>query len=205
MNEHPSWDFSSNPSVCTNFQSSLLFVHFLHCSRSWFMESAHDFRWLSPTYRASTENRWRCLTLLCWNVSGNCKMAFNAKSIWRKISRENKDVSFANTELIADADPELCVKLLKTPSLKNFSGIRPRLEKASKEWLSEFLVLGGMNCLLDSLSCLSGTRRFSEALEQIECVRCIKAVMNSPTGLELMIQSNELTRSLIKGKRKFYV
>lgn len=132
-------------------------------------------------------------------------MAFNAKSIWRKISRENKDVSFANTEVIADADPELCVKLLKTPSLKNFSGIRPRLEKANKEWLSEFLVLGGMNCLLDSLSCLSGTRHFSEALEQIECVRCIKAVMNSPTGLELMIQSNELTRSLIKGKRKFYV
>jgi len=126
-------------------------------------------------------------------------------SRWRKISRENKDVPSVLSGLIADADPELCVKLLKTPSLKNFSGIRPRLEKpASKEWLSEFLILGGLNCLLDGLSSLSagsGQSRFTEALEQIECVRCIKAVMNSPVGLELMTRSNELTRSLIKGER----
>ena len=131
-------------------------------------------------------------------------MALNKISNWRKISGEKKAVSSVLSELIADADPELCVKLLKTPSLKNFSGIRPRLEKANKEWLSEFLILGGMDCLLDSLSSLSsGNRqsRFTEALEQIECVRCIKAVMNSLVGLELMTQSNEMIGSLVKGKK----
>lgn len=122
-----------------------------------------------------------------------------ATSRWRKISRENKD------GMIADADPELCVKLLETPSLKNFSGIRPRLEKpASKEWLREFLTLGGLDCLLDGLSSLSsgsGVSRCTGALEQIECVRCIKAVMNSSVGLELMTRNSDLTRSLTKGER----
>lgn len=131
--------------------------------------------------------------------------AASRMSKWRKISAPSsgRDVSSVISGLIADADPELCVKLLKTPSLKNFSGIRPRLEKASKEWLSDFLNLGGLDCLLDglsSLSCGNGLSRFTEALEQIECVRCIKAAMNSSVGLEVMTASNELTRSLVKGE-----
>lgn len=134
-------------------------------------------------------------------------MAANAStSKWRKISSgDHKDVSSVISGIIADADPELCVKLLKTPSLKNFSGIRPRLENTSKEWLSEFLNLGGLGCLLDGLSSLSSRNglKFTEALEQIECVRCIKAVMNSSLGLEIMIANNELTRSLVKGERLF--
>ena len=131
-------------------------------------------------------------------------MALNSSTLnWRKISGDNKDFSSVINGLMADADPELCAKLLKTPSLKNFSGIRPRLEKASKEWLSEFLNLGGFDCLLDGLTSLSSGNglKFTEALEQIECVRCIKAVMNSSVGLEAMTANNELTRSLVKGKR----
>lgn len=130
-------------------------------------------------------------------------MALNSKSKWRKLSGDGNDGSSVRNVLISDAEPELCVKLLETPSLKNFSGLRARLEKANKEWLNEFLNLGGMSCLLDSLSSLSsGDRqnRFIEALDQIECVRCIKAVMNSPVGLAIMTASNELTRSLVKGK-----
>lgn len=135
------------------------------------------------------------------------KMAMNAtKSKWRKLSSDQKDGSSVISGLIADADPELCVKLLETPSLKNFSGLRPRLENTSKEWLSEFLNLGGLSCLLDGLSSLSSGNnglKFTEALEQIECVRCIKAVMNSSVGLEVMTANNELTRSLVKGERLF--
>lgn len=132
------------------------------------------------------------------------KMAVTAlKSNWRKISGDYNDVSSVVTGLMEDADPELCVKLLKTPSLKNYSGVRPRLEKASKEWLSEFLNLGGVDCLLDGLTSLSSGKgpKFTEALEQIECVRCIKAVLNSMVGLEVMTANNEFTRSLVQGKR----
>ena len=126
-----------------------------------------------------------------------------SRSKWHRFSGEKKDVSSIISGLMADADPELCVKLLKTPSLKNFSGIRPRLEKANKKWLSEFLNLGGFDCLLDGLTSLSSGNglKFTEALEQIECVRCIKAVMNSPVGLEVMTSNNELTRSLVEGRR----
>ena len=132
------------------------------------------------------------------------KMAVTAlKSNWRKISGDHNDVSSVVSGLMEDADPELCVKLLKTPSLKNYSGVRPRLEKASKEWLSEFLNLGGVDCLLDGLTSLSSGKgpKFTEALEQIECVRCIKAVLNSVVGLEVMTANNEFTRSLVQGKR----
>lgn len=125
-------------------------------------------------------------------------------SKWRKFSEDSNSGASVLRALASDAEPELCVQLLKTPSIKNFSGIRPRLEKpASNEWLCEFLNLGGMDCLLDGLTSLStdnGVTRFTDALEQIECIRCIKAVMNSSVGLELMTQSKELTRSLVKGE-----
>lgn len=126
-----------------------------------------------------------------------------SRSKWHKLSVHRNDVSSVIRGLMTDADPELCVKLLKTPSLKNFSGIRPRIENASKKWLSEFLNLGGFDCLLDGLTSRSSENglKFTDALEQIECVRCIKAVMNSSVGLEVMTSSNELTRSLVKGKR----
>ena len=137
-------------------------------------------------------------------VSTPTEMSLSAsRSKWHRFSSDKNDVSSVIRGLMADADPELCVKLLKTPSLKNFSGIRPRLENASKKWLMEFLNLGGFDCLLDGLTSLSSGNglKFTEALEQIECVRCIKAVMNSSIGLEVMTSNNELTRSLVEGKR----
>lgn len=148
------------------------------------------------------ETKFYLFTFLLSTMTSNDAKRRTSK--WRKFSKDSNSGASVLRTLASDAEPELCVQLLKTPSIKNFSGIRPRLEKpASNEWLCEFLNLGGMDCLLDGLTSLStdsGVTRFTDALEQIECIRCIKAVMNSSVGLELMTQSKELTRSLVKGE-----
>lgn len=40
---------------------------------------------------------------------------------------------------------------------------------------------------------------FLEAFMQLECVNCIKAVMNSKQGLDVIAQSRTMVRSLTKG------
>ena len=121
-----------------------------------------------------------------------------AQKGWKKLGNSTLYSGIAD---LADAEPELFIQLLKVPSLKNFSGARSKLEKAPENWMRDFLNLGGLECLLDGLSSLCSSRKmgFSSALEQLECARCIKIVMNSPSGLDAMVENSELTRSLVRG------
>ncbi len=85
------------------------------------------------------------------------------------------------------ADPELCISLFQRGS--NISGLKKRLEKADQEWMESFLEHGGLSSIFDALAVL-GERGFSsleDALRQLLCVACIKAVMNSEVGLNFII------------------
>ncbi|XP_045594801.2 inverted formin-2 isoform X1 [Procambarus clarkii] len=120
-------------------------------------------------------------------------------SMERKISSSSmlEDIAQGN---LANWDPETCVTLLRIPSVSNYSGLKKLMEVASKEWLEDFLNLDGLGVLFESLERLSD-RRFSsiaDALLQLECVLCVKAVMNSKTGLEYIINSDNYTRKLAK-------
>lgn len=123
-----------------------------------------------------------------------------AKKGWQKLETST---FYSGIRDLAEAEPELFVQLLRVPTLKNFSGVRCKLENAPEVWLREFLDLGGLNTLLDGLLTLSSqtyfNRGFSSTLEQLECTRCVKIVMNSPIGLEAMVENLTLTRSLVKG------
>lgn len=101
----------------------------------------------------------------------------------------------------SDASVEFCVRLLRTSHLHNFAGLRTKLQTSSDQWISEFLAQGGMEILFQSLESLSLTGRvaFMEAYMQLECVNCIKAVLNSKQGLDLLVQSKSLACSLTKG------
>lgn len=124
-----------------------------------------------------------------WNV---VRQQFNC-------SRDEKHLesfSFSN-----DISAELCVRLLSTSSLQNFSGLKTKLQASPGQWISEFLIQGGMDVLFQALERLSRTDRmaFLEAFMQLECVNCIKAVMNSKQGLDVIAQSRTMVRSLTKG------
>ena len=100
-----------------------------------------------------------------------------------------------------DVSAELCVRLLSTSSLQNFSGLKSKLQASSAQWIEDFIIYGGMEVLFHVLGRLSQTGRMAllEAFMQLECVNCIKAVMNSKQGLDSMTKNKTLVRNLAQG------
>ena len=111
----------------------------------------------------------------------------------------NDEVELQNFQAV---EPELFIKFVRIPSLKTYTSLIRKLEGCSKKWLKEFLVLGGLTSLFEVLEKLSerGLARFSDAFLQLECVRCIKAVLNNVTGLEFISNNSSLTNQLITGE-----
>ena len=87
------------------------------------------------------------------------------------------------------ADPELCITLLERGL--NFTGLKARLKAADQTWIEQFITIGGIPALFDALEAL-GKKGFSsivDAIRQLECVGCVRAVMNNRFGLEFIIET----------------
>ena len=130
--------------------------------------------------------------------------------VWRKLSlkagfgsSDAKDGSEIEIpQNLSNVEPELFIKFLRIPSLKTYASLRSKLDISTKEWLTEFLELGGLTSLFEVLQKLSerGLGKFTDVFLQLECVRCIKSVMNNVTGLQFMANDSSLTRHLATGK-----
>lgn len=130
--------------------------------------------------------------------------------IWKKLCKaggfkinehtDGQEARELHTDL-NEIDPELFIKFVRIPSLKTYASLIRKLESCSKKWLTEFLELGGLTSLFEVLEKLSerGLAKFSDAFLQLECVRCIKAVMNNVTGLEFMSNNPSLANQLVTG------
>jgi len=122
------------------------------------------------------------------------------KNKWSSLKRQ---LSFSGGEqpcfLSNEASPEFCVRLLKSPTVQNYHGIREKLKSSSSDWMSEFLESDGMEVLLGALERLSSKKLFVNAVMLLECTCCIKTVLNSKAGLEFMIGNREFTRRLGRG------
>ena len=126
----------------------------------------------------------------------------NWSTVRRKLGKD-----FGCPCLSKDAQPELCVKLIQRPSIQNYSGLKTVLQQASEEWMNEFLELGGMGVLLQSLERLGNSQDstgFLRAVMQFECACCIKFVLNSSAGLNYMSENIKFTRQLGRGLESFY-
>ena len=100
------------------------------------------------------------------------------------------------------ADPELCITLLERGL--NFSGLKARLKAADQAWMEHFITAGGIPALFDALEAL-GKKGFSGivgAIRQLECVGCVRAVMNNRFGLEFIIEASgeSFVKRLTDGK-----
>lgn len=129
-------------------------------------------------------------------------------TFWKRLSlkagfgvQDDKDGE-VEVQNFKDVEPELFIKFVRIPTLKTYASLIKKFESCSKDWLTEFLELGGLNSLFEVLEKLSerGIGKFSDAFLQLECVRCIKAVMNNVTGLEFIASDVSLTRHLATGK-----
>lgn len=83
---------------------------------------------------------------------------------------------------------ELCITLLSRGL--NFAGVKNRLRSADEAWIESFLEHGGLTAIFDALEVLGekGFSSLADALKQLDCAACIKAVMNSQVGMDFIIQ-----------------
>ncbi|XP_054989944.1 inverted formin-2 isoform X2 [Sorex araneus] len=112
-----------------------------------------------------------------------------------KLSPQDSDPTEANLE---SAEPELCIRLLQVPSVVNYSGLRKRLESSDGAWMVQFLEQSGLDLLLEALARLSGrgVARIADALLQLTCISCVRAVMNSQPGIRYILSNQAYVRQL---------
>ena len=112
---------------------------------------------------------------------------------WLKAAQSIKDTvpvkksNDAATINLEGADPELCIELMDRGL--NFRGMKHRLKTADQQWMEQFLSVGGLTAIFNALEALAtlGFSSITDALRQLECVACIKAVMNHKYGLDFII------------------
>ncbi|XP_075782571.1 inverted formin-2 isoform X2 [Pelodiscus sinensis] len=116
-------------------------------------------------------------------------------AVKEKLAPQESDQSEANLE---NAEPELCIRLLQMPSVVNYSGLKKRLESSDDTWMVQFLELSGLDLLLEALDRLSGrgVSRISDALLQLTCINCVRALMNSHKGIEYIVSNEGYVRKL---------
>lgn len=130
----------------------------------------------------------------------------NAHKKWsvlkERLGSQDSDQTEANLE---NAEPELCIRLLQIPSVVNYSGLKKRLESSDDSWMVQFLELCGLDLLLEALDRLSGrgVSRISDALLQLTCINCVRAVMNSQKGIEYIVSNEGYVRKLSQGECMF--
>ncbi|XP_038646164.1 inverted formin-2-like [Scyliorhinus canicula] len=83
-------------------------------------------------------------------------------------------------------NPKLYILLLKNPTLRNYSDLKKYLINSSNTWMVTFLELSGLDMMLEALDRLSsrGVPNIYDALLQLTCINCVRAVMNSQNGIE---------------------
>lgn len=118
-----------------------------------------------------------------------------------KLGPQDSDPTEANLE---SAEPELCIRLLQVPSVVNYSGLRKRLEGSDGGWMVQFLEQSGLDLLLEALARLSGrgVARIADALLQLTCVSCVRAVMNSQEGIQYILSNQAYVRQLSLGEAR---
>ncbi|XP_071126193.1 inverted formin-2-like isoform X2 [Mytilus edulis] len=111
-----------------------------------------------------------------------------------------KDASLTELEVqMKKASPEKCISLShSSPSVQMFYALRTCLETCSDAWLHEFLELDGLESLLDSLIQMTakGFTSFSDAIHQLDCLACVRAILNTNTGLDFMVRHDMYTPKL---------
>jgi len=56
-------------------------------------------------------------------------------SVAMKAKKKEKDEMEDTLSNLENAEPELCIKLLLFPSVKNFSGLKKKIAQCTEEWM----------------------------------------------------------------------
>lgn len=122
------------------------------------------------------------------------------------MSRRFRRVARALVNLEGDfsldvASPEFCLHLLVNPNLKTLTRLHRKLRILSKEWVIEFIELGGLLSLLKCVDQFYRSRtseQFFNSLVLSKTVCCIKELLNLKYGMECVINLANENRASVR-------
>ena len=122
-------------------------------------------------------------------------------------SRNSPAVELDSSTLSAleSGDPEHCVTMTHNPSIHVYHALKSRIESSAPSWLQQFLELDGLGSLISTVEQLSRSTSasdgsFSGAILQLDCISCVKAVLNTTIGMTYFLQHQNYTRKLVMGE-----
>ncbi|XP_067944718.1 inverted formin-2-like isoform X2 [Watersipora subatra] len=101
---------------------------------------------------------------------------------------------------LTNCDPAFCVRMLTSlENLKVLTALKQKLKTCGSTWIEGFIDEEGVTRLLDMVATMGSKRatQIGEVMLLLECVACVRAVMNSKVGLEYFIHHREPTEQLI--------
>ena len=102
-------------------------------------------------------------------------------------------------------DPEYYVTLTLNPSVHMYNALKSRIESGTPQWIQRFVELNGLGNLLETLEQLSRAEAgdqgsFSGAILQLDCLSCVRALLNTTPGMMYFLQHQNYTRKLVLGE-----
>ena len=106
---------------------------------------------------------------------------------------------------LESGDPEHCVTMTHNPSIHVYHTLKSRIESSAPSWLQQFLELDGLGSLISTVEQLSRSTAgsdgsFSGAILQLDCLSCVKALLNTTIGMTYFLQHQNYTRKLVMGE-----
>lgn len=148
--------------------------------------------------RKDSEDLNRKCSLLS-QEDGDTTRRSSIDSRWKLGRKLGQGVS--NTLDMDQCDPPTCVGLLRTPSPKIYSSLNRKLKACDQSWMKGFLEESGLDALLTSINAISSRKlQLADAMMLLECVACVKTVMNSKIGLQVITERQEYAEILLAGK-----
>ena len=104
--------------------------------------------------------------------------------------------------------PLRSVQLSHNPSVHVYHALRLTVEQSNTPWLRAFLEQDGLGSLVEAVEQLSSTQftGFSDAILLLDCIACVRSVLNTSLGMTHFLNSDIYMRKLVKGKpRSLYI
>ena len=123
----------------------------------------------------------------------------------RRATEESRKYSFTsgiNLDGLDNVEPNIVIDMIRHPSIQNYTSLKKFLSKCNRGWLEKFLQFEGMEVFLETMEmlCDQGCSSVVDAFIQLECILCIKAILNSTAGIEYIADSKNASVLIAKGK-----
>ena len=157
-------------------------------------------RWNSALQKVSRSSLIGCSTFNGVNETNDSELrpaepATSTESRNLQATHDHQDKSGSKNCESSPYNLEYCLRAISKPSLRTFKQLKDILRTASDEWIWEFLRSDGLGALFQSLHDLGcGKSSLADTFVRLQCVDCVKAVMDTKSGLTCMIENKDFTR-----------